>query len=185
MMLLTGGIGLVASVIGVVLRLETARGFVGYWLAVSLVAIAGALLLVRRQALREGEPFLSPPTRRVVQALMPAYVAAFAISLAVVIWVPKLQSLNAVIERLALTTLPGAWIVLYGCAAHAAGFFMQRGIKLFGWFFVIGGCGLLLTSLGLRTSPSAAHGVMGIFFGGLHLAYGAYLYFTEKGKNAA
>jgi hypothetical protein len=26
---------------------------------------------------------------------------------------------------------------------------------------------------------------MGATFGGLHLAYGAYLYLTEKGKNAA
>jgi hypothetical protein len=26
---------------------------------------------------------------------------------------------------------------------------------------------------------------MGFFFGVLHLAYGAYLYLTEKGKNAA
>ena len=27
--------------------------------------------------------------------------------------------------------------------------------------------------------------LMGFFFGVLHLAYGAYLYLTEKGKNAA
>jgi hypothetical protein len=25
-----------------------------------------------------------------------------------------------------------------------------------------------------------AHGIMGFFFGGLHLAYGVYLYFTER-----
>jgi hypothetical protein len=30
-----------------------------------------------------------------------------------------------------------------------------------------------------------AHSIMGFFFGVLHLAYGAYLYLTEKGKNAA
>jgi hypothetical protein len=29
------------------------------------------------------------------------------------------------------------------------------------------------------------HWLMGFFFGVLHLAYGAYLYLTEKGKNAA
>jgi hypothetical protein len=28
-----------------------------------------------------------------------------------------------------------------------------------------------------------AHGVMGFFFGGLHLAYGVYLYFTEQRRN--
>jgi hypothetical protein len=30
-----------------------------------------------------------------------------------------------------------------------------------------------------------AHWLMGFFFGVLHLAYGGYLYLTEKGKNAA
>jgi len=30
-----------------------------------------------------------------------------------------------------------------------------------------------------------AHWLMGFFFGFLHLAYGAYLYLTEKRKNAA
>ncbi len=38
--------------------------------------------------------------------------------------------------------LPLIWVVLYGCAFHAAGFFMPRGMRLFGWAFVIGGCGL-------------------------------------------
>jgi len=30
-----------------------------------------------------------------------------------------------------------------------------------------------------------AHGIMGFFFGVLHLAYGVYLYFTEQRKNVA
>jgi hypothetical protein len=31
----------------------------------------------------------------------------------------------------------------------------------------------------------SAHWMMGFLFGFLHLAYGAYLYLTERGKNAA
>jgi hypothetical protein len=81
--------------------------------------------------------------------------------------------------------LPLSWIVLYGCAIHAAGFFMPRGIRLLGWAFILGGCGLL--ALGIPDLPRAhyAHGVMGFFFGALHLAYGTYLFSTEKRKNAA
>jgi hypothetical protein len=30
---------------------------------------------------------------------------------------------------------------------------------------------------------TCAHGIMGFFFGVLHLAYGVYLYFTEQRKN--
>jgi hypothetical protein len=34
-------------------------------------------------------------------------------------------------------------------------------------------------------SAEAAHYVMGFFFGVLHLAYGIYLYFTEKRRESA
>jgi hypothetical protein len=72
-------------------------------------------------------------------------------------------------------------MVLYGCALHSAGFFMQRGIKLFGWGFIVAGCALAITVL---PSMSGANWAMGVFFGGAHAAYGLYLYFTEKHGNA-
>jgi hypothetical protein len=81
--------------------------------------------------------------------------------------------------------LPIGWIILYGCALHAAGFFMRRGIKLFGWLFIAGGCGLFALGIPDVPRPLYAHGVMGFFFGALHLAYGTYLCFTEKAKNEA
>src|SRR5438132_840899 len=77
------------------------------------------------------------------------------------------------------------WLAFYGCALHAAGFFMPRGIKLFGWTFILGGCGLSALGAPDVPRPLYAHGVMGLFFGGLHLAYGIYLFCTEKRKNEA
>jgi hypothetical protein len=76
-------------------------------------------------------------------------------------------------------------MVLYGSALHAAGFFMPRGMKLFGWIFVVLGCLLALkTGLGGATkSMLQGHCIMGGSFGGLHLAYGVYLHFTESRKN--
>jgi hypothetical protein len=59
---------------------------------------------------------------------------------------------------------------------------MQRGIRLFSWGFVVGGIALFLLAPicpEIRT-PTAAHAVMGCFFGFFHLSYGLYLYFTEK-----
>jgi hypothetical protein len=78
-------------------------------------------------------------------------------------------------------------MLLYGCALNAAGFFMTRGIRLFGWVFIACGCGLMTSPFWGQGMPQLlqAHTVMGATFGGLHLAYGVYLYFTEKGKNAA
>ncbi len=39
----------------------------------ALAALTASLLLVRRQALKAAEPFWSPPTRRVSQAVLPAF----------------------------------------------------------------------------------------------------------------
>jgi hypothetical protein len=56
---------------------------------------------------------------------------------------------------------------------------------MFGWAFIIGGCGLFAAGVPAWARPlDYAHGVMGCFFGGLHLAYGVYLYFTEHRRNA-
>jgi hypothetical protein len=78
------------------------------------------------------------------------------------------------------------WMLFYGCALHAAGFFMPRGMKIFAWFFIVGAClSLINLSLTHIETPFNVHELMGFFFGVLHLAYGAYLYLTEKGKNAA
>jgi len=58
-------------------------------------------------------------------------------------------------------------------------------MKLFGWLFISGGCALFALGIPDVRRLVYAHGVMGLFFGALHLAYGIYLYFTEQRKNAA
>jgi hypothetical protein len=59
---------------------------------------------------------------------------------------------------------------------------MQRGIKVFGWACLACGCLVLLLVplFPALQSTNAAHGLMGAFFGLLHLAYGTYLHVTEK-----
>jgi hypothetical protein len=78
------------------------------------------------------------------------------------------------------------WLLFYGCALNSAGFFMPRGMKLFGWIYILLACACMAI-LAVNSGPReiSAHWLMGFFFGGLHLAYGAYLFLTEKGKNAA
>jgi hypothetical protein len=82
------------------------------------------------------------------------------------------------------------WALLFGLALHSAGFFMPRGIRLLGWIFILAG---LVMVVGLFISPFGGgtfwgiwpNTMMGLLFGGLHLAYGIYLYFTEPRKNEA
>src|SRR2546425_11877951 len=99
--------------------------------------------------------------------MMPPLVAGLIIGVIVFLNVRSApDNLGPVIGML---WLPLSWVVLYGCAFHAAGFFMPRGMKIFGWAFVIGGCGLFAMGIPGWLPPALyAHGVMGAFFGGLH-----------------
>jgi len=172
-----GVLGVAGGLLGVVFNIQSTRGFIIYWATVAILALVGSFLLVRRQALKEAEPFWSPPTRRVAQALVPAlFVGSVAGFLGLVC--PSWDFLPA-------WALPAFWIVLYGCALTAAGFFMHRGIKLLGWLFILCGCALMAARCHASSSLSLAdgHRVMGGVFGGLHLAYGIYLYFTEQRRN--
>jgi hypothetical protein len=177
-MLTTGAVGLAAGGVGHLLRIEAPPVFAGYWMGVSLVALLAAFLLVRRQALKDAEPFWSSPTRRVAQAIAPP------LFIGMVAGVGVLACPNSDFVR--PWNLPTLWMLLYGCALHAAGFFMPRGIRLFGWLFVLTGCGLAISRC-LGGGPlvlGQGHLLMGAMFGGAHLAYGIYLYVTEKQKKA-
>ncbi len=176
-MILNGVVGLVAAIIGWVVGIDSTRVFIFYWSAAAAMAMAGSFLLVRRQAMKDSEPFWSPPTRRVTQAMLPALVAGGITS--------GILLLNASTGTQTVDPLlPCCWIILYGCAFHAAGFFLPRGMRLFGWAFVLAGCGLVALCLPLEShAREYAFGVMGAFFGVMHLAYGVYLYFTERRKN--
>lgn len=171
--------GIGASVVEAFLHLQTSGGFAAYWMAVGLLCLVEAFAFTRRQALKEAEAFWSPPTRRVAQALSPAFFAGFAAGLV-------FMRFNPGNPRGAWLLVPG-WMVLYGCALHAAGFFMPRGIKLFGWAFILAGCALGVAALFFSGKPTVdlANWAMGAFFGATHWAYGVYLFFTEKRRNAA
>ena len=177
-----GAVGTVAAIAGRTCKIDSPRGFIAFWACVAAIAMGGSFLLVRRQALKAGEPFWSPPTRRITQAMLPALTAGMIIGAVIFFQVGgKSENLERV---LAMLWLPLGWVVLYGCAFHAAGFFMPRGMKIFGWGFVIAGCALFAAGIPDQVQRlDAAYGIMGIFFGMLHLAYGVYLYFTEKRRD--
>src|ERR1043166_684730 len=175
-MIVSGGIGIAAAMVPCAIKIESNRAFSLFWMSVSLVALLASFLLVRRQALKDTEPFWSPPTRRVTEALLPAFMVGLLTG--------TLALISGDHLRPAAWLLASGWAVIYGCALHAAGFFMERGIKLFGWLFLLGGCAVFYAQSQwpqLRTSE-AAHYIMGTFFGVFHLAYGIYLVFTERRK---
>ncbi len=188
LMVMLGSIGLAAGVAGFFLPLTDSRRFAVYWIGVSVAGLAGAYLQMRGQALNDREEFWSPPTRRVTQALAPALVvgAVFGIGTALsprtLFYVPA-----GLLSAEPAWQLPPVWMLLYGCAVHAAGFFMPRGFKLFGWGYIAAGAFVfaVLSRLDAGASLKLAHLLMGVSFGGAHLAYGIYLAITEKRKGGA
>jgi uncharacterized membrane protein YfcA len=176
-MIFTGIVGVTGGALGWLFNISSPRSFIGFWAGVGVLALSGSFLLVRRQAIKETEPFWSPPTRRVAQALLPPLFIGFIAGLLALVC-PQWDFLKP-------WALPAFWILLYGCALTAAGFFMHRGIKLLGWLFILCGCALVATRCYTAAwlSLEFGHQVMGGVFGGLHLAYGIYLYFTEPRRN--
>ncbi len=174
-MLFVGAVGTITGAAGIALGVDTTRAFYGWWFAAAAVAVAGAFVIARRQALEEGEAFWSPPTVRVTHAIVPPLAAGLLLSLAQFTIEPA-PSLGLFITANGL---------LYACAVHAAGSFMPRGMKLFGFIMMASAAGALVAWQALGASlpgPRLGHLLMGVLFGVLHLAYGVYLYATEPRK---
>jgi len=201
-MIYCGGTGIAGGVAGWLLKIDSTRGFVLFWSGIAAMALVGAFVLVRRQALKDSEPFWSPPTKRVAQALLPAFVIGGCAGIDGVFNGGGLNYDNGGVQ--ADWNLIFIWCLFFGCALHSAGFFMPRGMKLFGWLFILAGFLFVITSsINLNfdrflRSPNSflvllsvlgyyfqcllfsPHLLMGGIFGGLHFAYGIYLHFTER-----
>ena len=180
-MIMDGALGTVAAAAGIESGIRTAPAFIGYWMVVAIAAVVGSFLLARRQALKDSEPFWSPPTRRVAQALLPALFFGFVLGMVLLLPRTAAHAAMSAAPEQVFVWLPLVWVALYGCALHAAGFFMPRGMKFFGAALVLGSSAFcVVTAPTWIFTPILGHGIMGLFFGLAHLAYGVYLYFTEQ-----
>ncbi len=183
-MLYVGSIGIIGAVVSRVFKIESNLHFIAFWLGVCFVAVSGVFLLVRREAVRSREPFWTPPTRRVAEAMSPAFLlGAF--------YTVIIFSLKG--GGMAAGFLPLIWSIFYGFALHSAGFVMPRIVKVLGWC-----CMIVPTAiLGLAVLPVIKEAIkdlvfvfkggellMGLTFGMFHFLAGIYLYFTESRKTA-
>lgn len=171
-MLISGGLGLLGLGVAHYFQFNTIRSFTTAWIAIGATAMTLALVLVRRQAIKDSEPFWSLPTQRVAAGLFPCFFCGLIVGLVAILHP----------EVMPAWLLASLWSLNYGCALRAAGFFVQRGIRLFGGAFLMAGAAILFGAAHYPwlTRVETAHTMMGTLFGGLHLAYGVYLYFTER-----
>jgi hypothetical protein len=171
-MLYVGSVGTLASLAGVALGIEGVRQFCAWWLATAAVALSGAFLIAHRQAQGDHEPFWSPPALRATQAIAPPLAAGLLLSVTLVVYAPG--------HPLWLFVLANA--LFYGCAAHAAGFFVARATRVFGWLIIALAGAALLSVPAAQGTPDfrVNHALMGGLFGLLHLCFAVYLYATER-----
>lgn len=171
-MLYVGSLGVAGAVLGICLQVERVAVFATLWLGIAATAVSGAFLIARNQAVKDKEAFWSAPTKRVTRALvLPLACGAF---FSILILFRGGEHMRW------LFVYPN--IFFYGCAMHAAGFFMPPVTRKLAWTFCsLGAVALvILPMLSKELDSQLDHLVMGFFFGALHLAYGIYLTVTKE-----
>jgi len=181
LMTVTGVIGMGAALAGWKANLAQADVFLLYWLCVAGVALVAGLVLVRRQAIQRSEPVWSPPARRVARAILPPLFAGLAIGM-ITAGAAAQSVTDPAPSYLSHIALPLLWVILYGCAVHAAGFFMRRGIRIFGWTLIACACAgfWVMRPESPQGLVDTGYGIMGLAFGVFHAVYGLYLFATEN-----
>jgi len=146
-------VGMTAVIASVVAAMQTTeQAWLQIWIAEFIVAaLVGTSLLVRK-ARAARVSLASGPGRRFGLSLVPAVVAASALTAALLV-----ADLYAV--------LPGMWLVLYGTAVVTGGAVSVRAVTAMGLSFMALGTVALFV-------PGMPDLFMGIGFGGLHVVFG-------------
>ncbi|MGE3858286.1 MAG: hypothetical protein AB7G21_15135 [Dehalococcoidia bacterium] len=123
------------------------------WQAELIVAVTIGLVATLSKASGHRERLLAAPARKFALGLAPPLAAGGVLTL--------------VLQRDGLfELLPGMWLVVYGAAIAAAGAFSVRILPALGMAFMTVGTAAFLLDAGW------AHWLLGLAFGGLHIACG-------------
>jgi len=152
----------------------TVAGWMSVWAAEALIGFAVGVFATSYKARKHGVPLLSGQGRKFLLGLLPAVLVGIALTLAVYGYDvgPTKEYFvrqGAVDAKASMRLLPGLWLMLYGAGVIAAGMFSIRLIPMLGSLFMLVGAIALI-------GPAAWGSLfMGIGFGGLHIAFGAYI----------
>lgn len=161
---MVGGVLAVGLAVGC-WRFGGSSSFVPPWLALLAVTAAVNAGLLWKDARRRGEVFVSTGMKVALRAMIPGLIAG---------------GLCTLIETDAGAPMTATlWVLCYGVSLLAASHFAPKSIQWLGRAFFVAGA-LLLMSAALLLDHwrgtdllAAAHAIMGVTFGGFHLAYAA------------
>ncbi len=174
--LLGGVLGVATALLGAWLSRDPAYAGPGFflvpWLLLLCVTAAANGFLLRRDARKRGDAFISPGMKLVLTAMFPGMAAGGLCLL--------LDS------RGGLAVTASLWVLCYGVSLLAAAPFAPGSIRWLGWVFFTTGAGLLAAGAGLfaigyslpgasgRSYPALLpHVIMGATFGLFHVVYAA------------
>jgi hypothetical protein len=149
-----GVVAVVAAIVGA--RQPTADRWLATWLAAAAVAAMVEVIAMRVKAHRAGLTLTSPATRRFALAITAPWAAGAAITYA--LWTVR-----------TFTIMPAAWLLLYGAGVLTGGMFTVRVVRTLGCCFMAAGLAAIVTP------PDWGNAWLGLGFGGLHIAFGAYI----------
>ncbi len=134
------------------------------WVIEAALAISLSVVAIQAKAARHGLPWTSGPGRKVALSFAPPFAAAALLT------IPLMRAGLG-------HTLPGAWLLLYGCGVIAGGAFSVSIVPLMGvCFMVLGAVALFLPAFAPAVSPlTLGNGAMVAGFGGLHILFGTWI----------
>ena len=103
--IIVGILGIVAATVTRLLGWSGSGQFAGYWMVVAVIVGGITLILIRRQAMRGGERFISAPAKRVAQSMAPLFVVGLGFGV--------LELCLPIAERDSIR-LAGLWMISYG-----------------------------------------------------------------------
>ena len=139
------------------------REFAIIWIVVLVIAALANAFFLRREAEREGRPFVSSAMKLALGAIAPNLLIPAAFT----IWFFQTGYLGA--QELQLVTV---WVAFYGLALLATSLFAPRSLALLGWAFLLTALATpILGDVIDRLTDDVPDTVMGLSFGLYHLIY--------------
>ncbi len=156
--IISGGVAAIgAAAFGAAFRLgpERPTSFLFLWMVAFLVAVSTGLGSSARRAQRRGEAFWSRKLQFVMAGFLPSAVGGLLIT-------------AALYDAGRIDLCPGMWMVCYGIAILSVGVVLDWEFRATAWAFLVAGSVAMFI---LRDHP---HLCLGLAFGGLHVALGAF-----------
>lgn len=132
------------------------------WAALLVISAGITAATMAAKARRAGQPFWSPVLRKALWSLSAPMACGAILSAALL-----LHSTPAL--------LPIAWLACYGAALTSAGVVSVSPVRWMGLSF------LTLALASLLLPPGSGLAVLALGFGGLHLAFGGYIFWRHDG----